>query len=338
MVAGRLTACVVVAMLVAGCWGGKREAADPLAPRVYLEHALALMRSNAVYTPKEGWSAVEAVATKRAASATTAAETYPALEYAIAQLAQAGDGHAAFMDPSESKQDEGFRASVQSPPPTVSLAAPRIGLIEVGGVLARMKTPGARRYAASALADISSLQRSRHPCGWIVDLRANGGGSMYPMLLGVGPILGSGRLIGFTDKKRVRDWVSYRSSTLFFSGGTDPAPARIPDFSPAPAVAVLTGPHTASSGEAVAIAFRGRPQTRSFGATTAGATTSPNRYRLADGATIEFAVVLDVDRRGHIYRRAVRPDVFASTLGGDDQAYRVAKRWLRSTTACKAHH
>jgi hypothetical protein len=67
-------------LLVAGCWGGKREAADPLAPRVYLEHALALMRSNAVYTPKGGWSAVEAEATKRAASATTAAQTYPALE------------------------------------------------------------------------------------------------------------------------------------------------------------------------------------------------------------------------------------------------------------------
>ena len=63
-----------------------------------------------------------------------------------------------------------------------------------------------------------------------------------------------------------------------------------------------------------------------------------SRNRLADGATIQFAVVLDIDRRGHIYRRAVRPDVFASTLGGDDQAYRVAKRWLRSTTACKPHH
>jgi hypothetical protein len=85
-------------------------------------------------------------------------------------------------------------------------------------------------------------------------------------------------------------------------------------------------------------AFRGRPQTRSFGATTAGATTSPNSYRLADGATIQFAVVLDIDRRGHIYRRAVRPDVFASILGGDDQAYRLAKRWLRSTTACNPHH
>ena len=170
------------------------------------------------------------------------------------------------MDPSESRRDQGFRTSVQSPPPTVSLAAPRIGLIEVGGVLASLKTPGARRYAASALADISSLQRSRHPCGWIVDLRANGGGSMYPMLLSVGPILGSGRLIGFTDKKRARDWVSYRSNTLFYgSGDTDPAPARIPDFSPAPAVAVLTGPHTASSEEAVAIAFRDRLQTRSLG-------------------------------------------------------------------------
>src|SRR4051812_15802719 len=33
------------------------------------------------------------------------------------------------------------------------------------------------------------------PCGWIVDIRGNRGGSMWPMLAGVGPILGEG-LVG----------------------------------------------------------------------------------------------------------------------------------------------
>jgi hypothetical protein len=162
---------------------------------------------------------------------------------------------------------------------------------------------------------------------------------MYPMLLSAGPILGSGRLIGFTDKKRVRVWVAYRSNTLFYgSGDTDLAPVRIPDFSPAPAVAVLTGPHTASSGEAVAIAFRGRPQTRSFGATTAGATTSPSSYRLADGATIESrscwtstAAATSTGARSNL--TSSRPPS-AEMI----RPYRVAKRWLRSTPAMQPHH
>ena len=160
------------------------------------------------------------------------------------------------------------------------------------------------------------------------------------MLLGVGPILGSGNLIGFVDKngKTVAS-VSYRNNTLSARARgavhSVPAPERIPDFRPAPAVAVLTGPSTGSAGEAVAIAFRGRPLTRSFGANTAGATNSPTIYRLADGATIRFSTALDTDRQGHIYRHAIAPDVRVSASKGNDRVARVAITWLKSTTACR---
>ena len=40
-----------------------------------------------------------------------------------------------------------------------------------------------------------------HPynIGWIVDLRGNGGGNMWPMLAGIGPILGEGIAGYFID-------------------------------------------------------------------------------------------------------------------------------------------
>jgi carboxyl-terminal processing protease len=42
---------------------------------------------------------------------------------------------------------------------------------------------------------IANLDKS-HPVGWVVDLRGNVGGNMWPMLAGVGPVLGEGDDLG----------------------------------------------------------------------------------------------------------------------------------------------
>jgi hypothetical protein len=53
-----------------------------------------------------------------------------------------------------------------------------------------------------------------------------------------------------------------------------------------PFIAVLLSSATSSSGEAVAIAFRGNPNTRSFGQRTRGLTTANGRFTPSDGAII----------------------------------------------------
>jgi carboxyl-terminal processing protease len=274
-------------------------------------------------------------ATTMAASAKTVADTYPAIDYAIRQLQGAGDEHALFTGPVSAKIEEKLPSSTRTSPPTVSLAAPRVGMISLPAIASSPKASDGRRYAASALAGISSLLRRHHPCGWIVDLRGDAGGDMWPMLLGVGPILGRGRLIAFTGKNRAPVWVSYSDNTISGAGDTARAPNRVPDIRPAPPVAVLTGPNTLSAGEAVAIAFAGRSQTRSFGETTGGATNSPGLYRLADGATIRFSSYWDTDRQGRTYRRAFTPDVVVpAEFGRGDRQARVATNWLSATRAC----
>src|SRR5690606_1433128 len=57
-----------------------------------------------------------------------------------------------------------------------------------------------RGGTATALADslhtaVRSLE-AKGACGWIVDLRGNGGGNMWPMLDGIGPLLGDS-IVGF---------------------------------------------------------------------------------------------------------------------------------------------
>jgi hypothetical protein len=321
--------------LPTGC-GGSAKTGNDLAPHTYLNNALELIQINAVYKPKTGWAALRTQATKMAASAKTAADTYPAIEWTIAQLHEAGDLHAVFTTPVAERINQRLGSSAQvTSPPSVSLAAPGIGMVSLPAIGSSPNTPDGRRYSASALASIALLRERQNPCGWIVDLRGDQGGDMYPMLLSVGPILGSGRLIGFSGRSKGSTWVSYRDNSLAGAGESVSAPRQIPDLSPPPAVAVLTGPNTLSAGEAVAIAFRGRAQTRSFGATTAGATDSSGTYPLTDGAAIRFASYWDTDREGHIYRRAITPDVAVSP-DWNDRPVRVATAWLRSTPGCSA--
>jgi carboxyl-terminal processing protease len=330
----RLAACLL-AVLAVGC-GGDGSHANPLDPNVYLDHALSLMRSRAVYTPAGGWTEVTARARKMAAWAKTPADTYPAIEYVIGRLQDEGDHfHAVFLDPEASKGELKLQSSPgQTPPPTVSLAAPRIGLVMLPSILSSPASADGRRYTRGALLAVSALRRRADICGRIVDVRGDQGGDMFPMLLAVGPILGSGRVVGFTAKGKRPVWGSKGQNRLSGAGRTARAPIEIADFEPAPAVAVLSSPTTVSSGEDVAVAFRGRARTRSFGGPTGGATNSPGTYRLADGATIRFASYWDTDRTGRIYRKPIAPDV-AVTPDWSDRPVRSAASWLRSTRGCR---
>ncbi|MGD0715481.1 MAG: S41 family peptidase [Gaiellaceae bacterium] len=331
--------CASLACIVAAAAYGA-TAANPRAPGEYLDHALALMRANAIVTPAKGWPTVTREARKMAARARRPADAYGAIIFALDQLRQAGDVHEGFTNPLTAKleaQAAKRAGTVPTPPPAVSLAHGRLGLVEVPAIASLPSTPNARRYVSSALSNISVLQTQSDPCGWIIDLRENTGGDMYPMLLGVGPLLGDGPLIGFTGRKGFRYYVSYRDGALSGGGYTDRAPVVVPAFSPAPPVAVLTGPTTASSGEAVTVAFRGRANTRSFGAATGGVTTAPQTYHLVDGAEISFSVSDYVDHNGVIYDHAIAPDAPVAQNLPDSAAEQAAEQWLLSTPQCSQH-
>lgn len=292
-----------------------------------------MIHSNAIYTPAAGWTQTEREARKMAAAAKTPADTYGAIIYTVGQLQQAGDMHAGFINPANAKleaQAETTSGSALTAAPVVSRLARRIGLVELPAIGSQPDSKNARHYARTALASISALQAKAHPCGWILDLRDDSGGDMYPMLLAVGPILGDGRAIGFVDKSGTPAFVSYSNMTLSGGGQVVRSPIKVEDIEPLPPVAILTGLETLSSGEAVTIAFRTRRNTRSFGEPTGGATNSPQAYRLADGAIIHLSTDWDVDRDGNVYRHAITPDTPVN--GGD--ALAAARHWLLSGDAC----
>ncbi|WP_215755334.1 S41 family peptidase [Acetobacter sp. P5B1] len=155
--------------------------------------------------------------------------------------------------------------------------------------------------------------------GWIVDLRHDRGGNMWPMLQALRPLLGNGDLGFFEDRtgKRSAPWRAVAQGVAPQDGG--------PDLSRVP-VAVLIGPQTASAGEAVAIALKGRPNTRFFGTATHGQTSGNKSFTLPDGGRLVVAAEFELDRTGKRYEGPVQPDVVEAD---PDAAERAAEVWLR---------
>ncbi len=165
--------------------------------------------------------------------------------------------------------------------------------------------------------------------GWIVDLRGNTGGNMWPMIAGVGPVLGEG-VVGYfvpPGGAPATSW-SYRDGGAFV-GDTELIRVSMPYelISSAPKVAVLTDSMVISSGEAVTVAFRGRPRTRSFGGATCGLATANQGIPLSDGATLFLTVALMADRARTTYPDGISPD---ETVAGGTEVAERAIAWLRN--------
>jgi carboxyl-terminal processing protease len=148
-------------------------------------------------------------------------------------------------------------------PPTVRRLSAGVGALELFGVASAEGREGLR-YIEAAHDGIRRIA-GRRTCGWVVDLRRDPGGSAPPMLLAAGPVLGDGKAVGYRDRSGVTLWYSYRDGALILAVSGQPPwslaaprPARL--ARPSPPVAVLTSRLTASAGEAVVMAFRGRPR------------------------------------------------------------------------------
>jgi C-terminal processing protease CtpA/Prc len=150
--------------------------------------------------------------------------------------------------------------------------------------------------------------------GVVVDLRRDTGGNMFPMLTGLGPILGEGELGAFVDLAGETMFWRYRDGQLYIGdwAGVKHDHPYLLKQSHAP-VAVLTSRLTASSGELVLLAFRGRPHTRTFGEETYGIPTANQGMQLRDGAMIHLTMALGADRTGRTYDGPVVPDEYVET-------------------------
>lgn len=291
-------------------------------PQKVLNQAISLVRTHALHSAELNWSVVEPEIRSMAADAVVARDVYPAIRNLIKRL---NDHHSSLIEPARVAAEAS--SVTLSTEPVVALHGGGVGYINVPGYTG-IDPHAWDVFATRMVNEIAGIAPDVR-CGWIVDLRQNTGGSMVPMLGGLRPLLGATMGIGFRDAqgKVQRPLVGH---------GLDASDPHGPDLSKK-AVAVLTGPKTASSGEVVAIAFRGRPGTRSFGSATYGLSTGNVVYPLADGSLLVLTRSVDLDRNGKAYGGKLEPDQTVVTVAdaSTDNVMDAAAAWLTGLPSCR---
>ncbi len=306
--------------------------------RIYLTQAPDIMQQHSVMRKKVDWTRLRQEAFAEAHHAQTPADTYPAITHALQLL---GDLHSFLHEPQSATQ-AGSEVIPSVQEPFGQRLPDGIGYLNLPEFPPQYDGSGhaGKQYALLAQ-DIIRTTDPEKTCGWIVDLRNNSGGTLWPMLVGVGPILGEGVVGAFVSPDGSKLQLIYRNGQAFLDQKIQLTIGSVYDLKqPLPPVAVLTNRSTGSSAEAITVAFRGRPHTRSFGEPTAGVPTVNDGYRLSDGAILELTVAFDADRTGQTYDGPIPPDQevpFArlSPPLADDHVVQAARTWLSTQGNCQ---
>jgi carboxyl-terminal processing protease len=335
------TGVLFSAMLLQACGPRQSNSLATLTPTTYLTNVLGIIRAQAMKSGDVDWKAVRTKSFQLAAGAKTTADTYPAINYALSQL---GDQHSFLVDrngaPTLARGDakkQFMQINRVAPSDVIEVGDKKIGFIVIGSFAGERESPAAQNYA-KALKDKLGQIAQQHPAGWIVDLRGNGGGNMWPMIGGVGPLMGSGTLGYFIYSRVSIPWYysNGEAGTVNALGWKDVAfkiKSGGSDTSFSAPVAVLLDGSTASSGEAVAISFKGRPDTRFFGQHSCGLSTSNESIKLADGAMLYLTTSTEADRNRTVYNSGITPDVTVQDNNlpsgdKDDPTIRASLQWL----------
>jgi carboxyl-terminal processing protease len=267
----------------------------------YIDEVITLLQNNSLNKNKINWKEFRNDVYRQASGSKTVENTYSSIDYVISKLE---DKHSYFAANIVS-QDTGDLAPLPFLPDET--VPENIGYIRIGFCMGDEQQT--ENYIHSVL-DKMAKQDNINLKGWIVDLRGNFGGNMWPMLAALGPILGEGVLgYFFYPDNRFYTW-NYKNGKVYDENGTW---GQIPEDyhlkSPNPYVAVLTDNTTASSGEAVTIAFKGRDKTKSFGKHTYGVSTGNQSHTLSDGSRINLTESVFADRNKTKYGASVYPDV-----------------------------
>jgi C-terminal processing protease CtpA/Prc len=299
--------------------------------KAVVDAAIGIVRKNAWMRDNIDWTVVEPEVRLLAAGADKSADVYPAVRYLLASL---NDRHSFLMPPAATTA---FRTGgAANPPIDVKALGDRIGYVNVPGY-GGAEAAAARKFATDAHERLAATV-DQAGCGWIVDLRGNTGGNMWPMLAGLKPFLGNEPLGTFVSRENTSP--PWRAGQAV---GVEP-PEGLRKLEQA-WVAVLTGPRTASSGEAVTIAFKGRPHTRSFGQPTNGLSSANGTFPLPDGAMILLTTAIEADRTGKQYGEKVDPDEIIPAPAGappsismDDPTMAAAMSWLKRSCGPPSRH
>lgn len=304
--------------------------ADDESVTAYIRDFIRIVKHNSVFTELLNWPLIEKDVAARSAGLKTIREAKPVLENIIQELRAVGDNHSFILSKLATERYE--KENSNPAKPEAWLMPGNLGYISVPG-FSSTNSEVSVQFADDIQRMISKLDTENQIVGWIVDLRGNDGGNMYPMIAGLGPLTGEGTLGYFIEKidnKEMRSPWFYRNGR---SGAGSLSEVRVTNpytiKNKTVKVAVLIGSETSSSGEMTAISFIGKRNVKLFGAPSGGYTTGNAMFELSDGSSLLLASSYAADRDMKRYMNNIIPHVVVSQRSdGVDADVKTAEAWL----------
>ncbi|WP_395338310.1 S41 family peptidase [Ningiella sp. W23] len=309
-------------MSITSCGGGgsdnNPQPEPPQAPnpgeveaQAYVAEILSIMQNNALTRKELNWDGIRSEVLALADGAESISQTYPAITRALELI---GTNHSFLNGPDGTLIT--YPSDIFCPPPQ-PLERPELPLgiayIRVDAISTRDNSEA--RAEATAIQNRIASEDNQDITGWIVDLRNNAGGNMWPMVAGLGPLFeGATNTLGhFIDPDEVITLWGYDSGSAFLSsdsGRSDVVTVSAPYtlINPLPKIAVLSSETIASSGEATLISFKKQVNVRIFGSDSCGLSTANQVFTLSDGSQLFLTVSVMADREQQRYGQAVAVD------------------------------
>jgi len=295
----------------------------------YINEFIHIVKSNSIYKDSLNWANINQDIAEFSKGMKTIDDARDLTSYMMTKLRQAGDNHSFIQPPVVAEKYAAQNTSLVKS--SSKLIGKNIGYIAVPA-FGSVNQQAQDDFANDMQNKIRELDTKHAIDSWIVDLRANGGGNMYPMIAGLGPLAGDGILGYFVtpENKKQRDapwFYNYKKAKNGSSLGVKIIkPYQIKN--PVARIAVLIGQKTASSGEMTAISFIGRPNTRTFGQPSGGFTSANSGFKLSDGSMLQLAVSYTANRNKKEYRGKIQPEVIITEVAGEDATLKAAQEWL----------
>jgi carboxyl-terminal processing protease len=305
-----------------------------------LDEALGFMEKNYYRKDQVAWGKLTAEAKERLKMSGNCDDTYSIISWCFGQL---NERHSFIMPPEKAARYNYDTAELEEAPALSDLVGEikgewlhdSIGYLTIPWV-STTDSLICERIADSLQMMIARLD-SRGISKWIIDLRKNSGGNCWPMLAGIGPLLGEG-ICGYFVTDGTWIPIAYRDGAAFqgkhiLCRVTKSGYRTQSDHK---SIVVLTGRKTVSAGEIVAMAFKGKERAYLLGEPTAGLTTANATYSLSDHSMLILTVCREADFTGRIWEGSIQPDKILLASAGSpppegDPLKEAAITWLEAS-------
>ncbi len=337
--------CFIIILTSSNSVKAQSDAAKmPDSVKYFLDTVVNIIHKEALNKDSVNWTLLSKEVYEKTVNAKKLPDVIPAIQYIFDQL---HDNHGAIIykhiqygshkiKPSYSKElMEQIKTIGTSPKLKVQILENNYGYILIPSINSTNVQENSR-YAQEIKDSIYSIS-SKKLKGWIIDLRLNPGGSMYPMIGGIGSIIGDGTAGTFiNNNKHILNVWSIKNGDVYIDTMRNTYTINPNNINyTSTKIAVLIGPITQSAGEATAISMKGRLNTRFFGENTGGFTTGNVTHILNNNISLLVATSVETDRNNNEYRTVVTPDVLI--YGGDnffdlykDKKIEAALSWFKS--------